>query len=69
MKETLVWIGSFILSAILMAIPVLLTWSVVLGWGDFIQWILVVSSVIEFIALVLSLQYFALKSEEGGGTE
>lgn len=64
MKETLIWIGSFILSAILMAIPILLTLSIVMNWDTFIQYVLAIPSVIEFILLVLSLQYFALESEE-----
>ena len=64
MKETLIWIGSFILSAILMAIPILLTCSVIMEWDEFIQWILAIPSVIEFLLLVLTLQYFAIESEE-----
>jgi ABC-type sugar transport system permease subunit len=64
MKETLIWIGSFILSAILMAIPILLTLSIVMNWDTFIQYILAIPSVIEFVMLVLILQYFALESEE-----
>lgn len=64
MKETLIWIGSFILSAILMAIPILLTLSVIMDWDAFIQFLLAIPFVIEFILLVLSLQYFALESED-----
>lgn len=64
MKETLIWIGSFILSAILMAIPILLTLSIIMNWNTFIQYILAIHSVIEFILLVLTLQYFAIESEE-----
>lgn len=64
MKETLIWIGSFILSAILMAIPILLTLSIIMNWDTFIQYILAIPSVIEFILLVLTLQYFAIESEE-----
>ena len=64
MKETLIWIGSFILSAILMAIPILLTLSIIMNWDTFIQYILAIPSVIEFILLVLTLQYFAIESEK-----
>lgn len=64
MKETLVRIGSFILSAIIMAIPILLTCSIILEWDKFFQWLLTIPFLIEFVMLVVSLQYFALESEE-----
>ena len=64
MKETLVWIGSFILSAIMMSMPILLTCSIILGWDKFFQYLLTIPFLIEFAMLVLSLQYFALESEE-----
>lgn len=64
MKETLIWIGSFVLSATLMAIPILLTLSIIMDWDAFIQFLLAIPFVIEFILLVLNLQYFALESED-----
>ena len=64
MKETLIWTGSFVLSAILMVIPILLTCSVIMEWDKYIQIILAIPFVTEFALLVLNLQYFAIESEE-----
>lgn len=64
MKETIIWIGAFFASVILMAFPILLTCSVIMEWDKFIQYFLTIPCVLEFILLVLSLQYFAIESEE-----
>lgn len=64
MKETLIWIGSFVLAVILMAIPILLTCSVIMQWDKFIQIILAIPFVFETILLVLSLQDLAIEEED-----
>lgn len=55
------WIGSFIASAILMAIPILLTCSVIMDWDAFIKIILAIVFVFEFVSLILTLRF---ESEE-----
>lgn len=50
--ETIIYeIGVFVITAILYAIPILTACSFIYGWDGFIQLVLIVASMIEFVEL------------------
>ncbi len=63
MKKTLIFIGSFALTVILMSVPILTTLSWVFGWGDFIKFILIMGMIVEFLVLSGIIYYKGAEDE------
>lgn len=53
MKNVIIILGSFVLSAIIMSIPVLATCSFTLNWNPFFKLILVSCTIAEYAALTI----------------
>lgn len=60
MKRLFIFIGSFIITAILLSIPALTALSFVLNWDNFIKFILTILAGIEFI---LASTFIGIKTE------
>lgn len=61
MKTLFIFIGSFVITAILLSIPALTALSFVLSWDNFIKFILVVLAGSEFI---LAASFIGIKTEQ-----
>lgn len=55
MKSLFIFIGSFVVTAILLAIPALTALSFVLNWDNFIKFILIILASSEFILATTSI--------------
>lgn len=63
MKSLFIFIGSFIITIILLAIPVLTTLSFVYNWDGFIKFILIAFAISEF-ALTTTYFWVEVKDKE-----
>lgn len=64
MKSLFIFIGSLVITAILLAIPVLTALSFVFNWNNFIKFILIMLVSSEFILVTTYFWVFAKNIEE-----
>lgn len=62
MKNVIIWIGSIVISLIVIAIPVLLPISIIFKWNPLIITILGVFTLIEFILLATNIALDMIES-------
>lgn len=53
MKDTIIIIGTIVVSLLLMGIPIIMTLSFIYDWGTFLKYVLVMLSLGELFALSL----------------
>ena len=69
MKETIIIIGTIVVSILLMGIPIIMTISFIYDWGTFLKYVLVMFSLGELFALSKLIGENAMDEGQKGANE